>query len=353
MPTSALYDPNTLLANRQGRLTPYQRQTFIETNVGSKGALLGVPFALVIIGVIAVSFGDRLETLEGAAVVLPMLTLVVVLVACVLIGNRVASIPARLRMNHAKLEARRGEVVFDAGRYVAKVGSQTLRPLYASADLLPGNYVFYCLRGSNWLFSAEKEADFVSAQTQPELPASPLTWTPSPQPLSFDLNTLRDALRQTNGFDEYTLALNRRGEMTDAQKQWLGGSRRGDLRTAVIVALLGIVLFAINFIFQTGLDAETLLGGAAFFVLFSGYFVYRWWAQNADARSAVVQTAEGAVTKLEQRTEDSSTYTHYYVINGIRLEVGEAAYHALIDQVVYRVYYLPRSRQLLSIEPVP
>lgn len=352
MPTSALYDPNTLLANRQGRLTPYQRQTFIETNVGSKGALLGVPFALVIIGVIAVNFADQLETLEGVAVLLPMLTLVVVLIVCVVIGNRIVSIPPRLRMNRAKLDARQGEVAFEAGRYVAKAGGKTLRPVFASADLLPGNYTFYCLRGSNWLFSAAKEADFISAQTQPDLPASSPVWTPSEQSLSFDLNLLRDALQQTNSFDEYTLALNRRGEMTDAQKQWLGGSRRGDLRAAVIIALLGVALFGVNILFQTGLDAETLLGGAAFFVLFSGYFVYRWWAQNADARSAVVQMAEGAVTKLQQRTEESSTYTYYYVINGIRLEVGEAAYQALIDQVVYRVYYLPRSRQLLSIEPV-
>jgi hypothetical protein len=43
---------------------------------------------------------------------------------------------------------------------------------------------------------------------------------------------------------------------------------------------------------------------------------------------------------------------YYYRLNRLRFPVSEAGYDALIVGRPYRVYYLPRSKILLSLEPL-
>jgi hypothetical protein len=52
------------------------------------------------------------------------------------------------------------------------------------------------------------------------------------------------------------------------------------------------------------------------------------------------------------KTKNQSVH-YYYVIGEQRFEVNKTAYTALIDGLEYRIYYLPRTKKLISIENIP
>jgi hypothetical protein len=67
-----------------------------------------------------------------------------------------------------------------------------------------------------------------------------------------------------------------------------------------------------------------------------------------------VQIEEGQVTKYTRSSHSgcsSQTY-HYYRINQYSLQVSASAYDALIEGN-YRVYFLPNTKQLVNIDPLP
>ena len=70
---------------------------------------------------------------------------------------------------------------------------------------------------------------------------------------------------------------------------------------------------------------------------------------------------EGSARKAHRRTSslleniaggDGTTDYYSYDIAGQRFPVSETAYHALVDGVPYRFYYLPRSKTIVNIEPL-
>ncbi len=72
-----------------------------------------------------------------------------------------------------------------------------------------------------------------------------------------------------------------------------------------------------------------------------------------DLLSGRVQVEEGWVTKTSQHVSSgrSSTTYYYYMVNQQRLQVSSRAYNAMIEGN-YRVYYLPKTRDLVNIDPV-
>jgi hypothetical protein len=82
-----------------------------------------------------------------------------------------------------------------------------------------------------------------------------------------------------------------------------------------------------------------------------GLSIYR---NLGDALSGVIETVQGVAAKsTEQRSSGRSRRRVYlYNIGNLNFEVPQAAYQALIDGLEYRAYYVPRTRQLLSIEPL-
>jgi hypothetical protein len=67
---------------------------------------------------------------------------------------------------------------------------------------------------------------------------------------------------------------------------------------------------------------------------------------------------EGRVALLEGYVEavedsDGEGVTYHYVLGRQRFMVSGTAYKALAAGVRYRLYYLPHSKRLVSIEPLP
>ncbi len=72
-----------------------------------------------------------------------------------------------------------------------------------------------------------------------------------------------------------------------------------------------------------------------------------------DLLGGQVASAAGAVHKSMRQTygRNASTY-YYYKLDALVWTVTPEAYRALIEGPAYRVYYLPRSKMLLGIEPL-
>ena len=73
------------------------------------------------------------------------------------------------------------------------------------------------------------------------------------------------------------------------------------------------------------------------------------WSSKGSAR----KTHRRTFSLLISIAGGSGTADSYsYDIAGQRFPVSETAYHALVDGVPYRFYYLPRSKTLINIEPL-
>ncbi len=88
-----------------------------------------------------------------------------------------------------------------------------------------------------------------------------------------------------------------------------------------------------------------ILALLALLLLYIGYTHY------ADMLRGRVAMLEGTVIS-QRRSGDEGGYTYHYVIGRESFLVNESAYHALISGLPYRVYYGPKSKKLLSIEPL-
>ena len=122
-------------------------------------------------------------------------------------------------------------------------------------------------------------------------------------------------------------------------------------------------LFLITFLAPPNLTIGVRLPGAAFAVLFGGLFIWAGVSQvlraALDLMANRVECVEGLVQKKIKVSRTHSTRgtrrtnrRFYYVIDQHRFQVGECAYHALIENLPYRLYYAPHSKLLMSVEPL-
>lgn len=58
---------------------------------------------------------------------------------------------------------------------------------------------------------------------------------------------------------------------------------------------------------------------------------------------------------VDQRAQYLEAFkgTHFYMLDGQRFIVSQKGYAALTEGPSYRLYYVPRSKRLVNIEPVP
>jgi hypothetical protein len=95
-------------------------------------------------------------------------------------------------------------------------------------------------------------------------------------------------------------------------------------------------------------------GLSLLFLLFVALVILRLGLSVArmvvDLWSGEVSRVEGSVRRQTRR---SRYYRSYYYVAGLhRFQVSQAAYNALLEQKSYRIYYAPRSKRLVSIEPL-
>src|SRR5262249_10131865 len=70
----------------------------------------------------------------------------------------------------------------------------------------------------------------------------------------------------------------------------------------------------------------------------------------ADALRGEVHSVAGIVTREADSSGDGTTYR--YKVNELKFQVSGRAYAALVSGMEYRIYYTPRSKTLVSIEPL-
>ncbi|HLV99304.1 MAG TPA: hypothetical protein VKT82_11580 [Ktedonobacterales bacterium] len=331
---TALTDQATIDANRYGQLTPYQRQRLKPPSLAGPlfglalaGALV-IPLGWLLLFVARAAFapaGDSpfaVPTLLGATLTFLALEMPLLLTSLFGLFHRLG---LRRDLAEGYIAQADGQVIFSSGAgYHARIFGQTLADLGGDKTLTlpPGAYRFYYLPRSRRMLSAERQMLFEPGGPQAGV---------------------REALARANGFRMDELDTNRQGGLSAHQRF---GLVRGLLFLAVVlVALVVGAVWQFALLMRYNPWGFLLLGLMLFGLLLA---TYHRWLDLLEGRAAML---EGFVQATEHSSDDSSTYS--YELGKERFTVSSAAYRALIAGERYRLYYLPHSKRLLSIEPVP
>jgi len=158
-------------------------------------------------------------------------------------------------------------------------------------------------------------------------------------------------------FPQDALEDNRAGRLTQAQRQGFRsqarGFRRGELQFAVIVTIIGLLVW-----FGEGparyATVKPLIGVGC--LIIAGFLVVRSFlgadSLTHDLRSGRVESAEGAISKRSITTSGrgSSATLYYFDVAGKRVNVWGGAYHAAPEAGMVKIYYLPHSHKLVNME---
>lgn len=323
-------DPEATAANRRGELTPEQQQRLAAAiwNRYSVWLVLTGFFAamsLLILLVGAATPSARMGTRD-----LALFGGLTVLFAggSAWAGVRLAAALRELRAG--RIEQATGQVVWERGYYRAAISGRKLE--LDGLKLGMGTYEFYYLPGSGRVAAAERLAGETPAQAQDQL---------------------THALAMATGFNADHLPAYRQGRLAGDRLERL---RRMWGSAAWTLLFVGVALAA--FLYLVNIDEKSQLlpvlcvGDLFGAVLGLGYAAGAL-LPTIDVLSGQVDSAEGVVEKLKVVTYGRSSRSFfYYQIGAQRWRVSPQAYRALMEGQGYRVYYLPRSKQLVAVEPV-
>jgi hypothetical protein len=237
----------------------------------------------------------------------------------------------RDRENRAVRQAQ-GELAFEKGQYIARAGGRDLS-LPASTNiggLKPGStYRFQYLEESGFVLSAEEAFEASPARAR---------------------NSLLEILAQANKFSLQDLERNRNGELTEEQRRKGLPNILGGLFFGIIP--LGIIALAL---FSGGdIGLETWIMPGIFLLIFGALGAWMMFTGLADYLAHVPLVVEGVGGKRKRTTSGrrSRRTVYYYVIGEHSFQVTPDAYGALIEGQHYRAYLLPKTKKLLTIEPL-
>lgn len=338
--TANLLNPNDVDANRRGEITPAQNERLNTMTLGRQGCgtLIGPMFILGIIFFIL--FSSLLGGGLGWFTLLP-----VAFMGAVLLGFSKGIYNWWINYTHLKADRANGVVRSAVGMlgfapkkgFTAKVNEEelTLSASHEASGLLPGvRYNFFYLPESRFVLSAEQLGEISSGQVR---------------------LALTDILAQANGFTLDDLKANQNGEVTDSQR-WAGLKKLIPGAIFIGVALLFGILFLYPILVNSDLDSNLVplifVGGfVAIFVAVGFTMVLNAFL---DLNAHEPEVVEGAGSKITRRKSSgrSSRTVYYYIIGEHEFEVPQKAYPALLEGMSYKAYYMPRTKHLLSIEPV-
>lgn len=226
-----------------------------------------------------------------------------------------------------------GQLAFGKSGYQVFVDGRELHlPLSSNAGgLKPGaTYRFFYLDESGFVLSAEEL-----------FPASP----------SQARNALLEILATANKFSQEDLTANQNGETTSSQRLKALPGMFGGVLLGLFPLGLGLVIFYTN---QDSGDLTPLLVPVIFLAIFAifGGFLFFNGLLDFLVQSPLVVEGVGHKEKRVSRGRRNRNTTYYYVVDGVSFRVRKSAFDALIDGERYRVYALPRTKQLLTIEPL-
>jgi hypothetical protein len=233
-----------------------------------------------------------------------------------------------------------------ARHYVVYTNDLMLRPPSGREDLPPpGAYTVFYEPTTRLLLSAEP------------LSMPPLEGDPWPGSASLStVQLIQQALAAGFPFTPDDLDSNRVGLLSDAQRRvgrvHLMAQAMGGLVFLLIVLTVAITLGTI------GLDswrAGTVGTGDFVSVAVAGVLVVALgriaWQARTRLSGQTVAVYEGLVERSRIGGDESPT-RYYFRCGPRRLTVSGGAYHALVADYTYRVYYSPRLSRVLSAEVI-
>jgi len=321
-----------LEANQRGRLTPEQQSAMEMTLKGQRSSF--VFFGVIILGFIGffVFFFWQIVGVDGLYSSTSIITIGLVLLGVVLLilvlsgGDPLIMIPHN-EIEIGQVETVTGRVEWTGKRYKFVSDSRKLQSLRSRGRALPppGEYRFYCFPHSGLVIMAE-ELGFVSA-SQPK-------------------NLLLDALASANHFSMDDLATNRNGSLSFGQEVRLFG-----YASVLGAFLLAFILLTIVTA-QSKMADENLLVYIFLAVMALAMLLRLGWGSIKviwDIWNGEVKYMDGRVTRHIRRGRNTRYYLYH--LNDINFRVSRSAYNALIEGGEYRVYFAPRSKRLVAIEP--
>lgn len=159
-----------------------------------------------------------------------------------------------------------------------------------------------------------------------------------------------DRVMDVFAFDEDDFEANQAGHLSQKQQVRLKAARN---RAISAFALVSMLLGFLAFVFiAAGFQTSNILLplAAGFLAVLGTYAIYGRRAQAfrdeiRENRAAVV---EGRIELLLNGTQYGSEY--FLCVENLRFTVKQAAFLAFKNGDPYRIYYTPRSKQILSVE---
>ena len=165
-------------------------------------------------------------------------------------------------------------------------------------------------------------------------------------------------------FDEQELELNRIGKLSEAQRKFL---RKGYRFTLIAMGVLAVLMFGLavgvafgDVLSDTLRSSERRTQAAIFFaVLGLACVLVAWWQgrkQFGDARAGLAAMIEGKITIVNAvwltGVYGGSQRPYLKVQDQTFLLVGGVSTLRKQEGTPYRVYYAPRTKQIVSMERV-
>jgi len=235
-------------------------------------------------------------------------------------------IVSRDEIENGHVEPIIGRVMWTGRRYKFVSDTRKLQSMRNGRVLPPGDYRFYCLSDSGLVITAEELV--VMSTGQPN-------------------DLLLDALARAHHFSRDDLQANRDGSLSSRQE----------------VRLFGLMLFWVAllaaFILISFLAVQSQVADENMFVYFSLILIalimflrisWRGVGLLWDIWGGKVSRMDGQVTRHIRHARNTRYYT--YQLNEIKFNVSLPAYNALIEGKKYRVYFTPRAKHLVAIEPI-
>ena len=324
--------PENLAANHGGILT-MQQQEALERIIANQKLTTVIFSGMSICSVLFISFLFwKIDALDGVIsfhaqlINAAVMILVFGLFVGFLIGDWVVFFAGNDLANGA-VESDVGRIEWSGKRYQMRTDHRLLRSLRSRVNLPPpGQYRFYYLPHTGLVVMAEETG---------------IGNTDAPMP------PLLQALASANGFSHGDLIQNQNGTLTVHQEN----------RLLLWVLFFGLVFLACTLLvvsIGSKIISET---PTVTYVLILVIAVVLMLKIGWSIGQAIVDIWRGKVVSIEGRVMREIRHarysrSYYYLTHSHRFKVSKAAYDALIEGNSYRIYYVPRSRRLVSIEPL-
>ena len=333
--TTNIQDPVDFQANQRGEITPAQN-TRLNFSVGFQSGCVGLAFAVFFVPfffILGLTLSNAFPVWVGLLVMIGVIGVLALAGGSSLwkIWGRWSALK-RDRENRA-IRQGQGQLAYERGKYVLQASGRIfdLPNSRNACSLKPGvTYRFYFLEECGFVLSAEEL-----------FPASP----------SQARNSLLEILASANNFSVEELELNRNGEIGSAQRMKV-------LPNLIIGIVFGAVPVVLGFLFFSTFSSQrddfmAVLIPGLFLAIFGLVGGFMFFNAVADLMAASPMVMEGVGHK-EKRTSGGRNRStrYYYVIEGVAFQVGRGAFSALVDGEKYRIYALPRTKRMLTIEPL-